>query len=428
MTAFHREIQALDERLEQSIHDHRMSEATVQVTDARGQPVAGVQVAVTQTSADFLFGANIFMLGGYPTAAENRRYEEAYCRLFNAATVPFYWKELEPEQGHLRFAADSEPIHRRPPPDSVVAFCEEHDLNMNGHCLVWDFVRHSFPQWLFAAPDKKSLIEKRIREIGERYGERIQRWDILNEATNHFRTPDQPDYPMPEGYEAWAFDCAARHLPPSALKMINETTVNSWEPDKRPDYHRLIRQLQAGGAQIDGIGLQWHLFSHEAQHQVLAGESLDPETMLAALDEYRPYGLPVHVSEITIHAFDNDAPGQQAQAELARDTYRLWFSHPAVHAITWWNFPDGGAVPGEDWLHSGLIDKDLEPKPAYEALDQLINHDWRTDTTVTTDADGIARFRGFHGGYQVVVQGQAAALGVHAGGANRTVLVREAGA
>lgn len=41
----------------------------------------------------------------------------------------------------------------------------------------------------------------------------------------------------------------------------------------------------------------------------------------------------------------------------------------------------------------------MDPKPAYEALDQLINHQWRTNLSAKTDDVGKARFRGFHGKY-----------------------------
>jgi hypothetical protein len=34
-------------------------------------------------------------------------------------------------------------------------------------------------------------------------------------------------------------------------------------------------------------------------------------------------------------------------------------------------------------------------------LDQLINHEWRTNLTLKTDANGKMSFRGFHGTYLV---------------------------
>ena len=51
----------------------------------------------------------------------------------------------------------------------------------------------------------------------------------------------------------------------------------------------------------------------------------------------------------------------------------------------------------------GLTDSDFNPKPAYQALDKLINQDWKTHLETISDADGRVRFCGFHGGYQITV-------------------------
>ncbi|MEI6078571.1 MAG: glycoside hydrolase family 10, partial [Verrucomicrobiota bacterium] len=113
-------------RIDDGIRSNRMNEVVLKFTGADGLPLTNVTVTVEQTRHDFLFGANPFMLGGFPTPEENLKYEQVYTSLFNYTTVPFYWSDLEPEPGKLRFAKDSPPIYRRPPPDTVVEFCQEH--------------------------------------------------------------------------------------------------------------------------------------------------------------------------------------------------------------------------------------------------------------------------------------------------------------
>ncbi len=68
--------------------------------------------------------------------------------------------------------------------------------------------------------------------------------------------------------------------------------------------------------------------------------------------------------------------------------------------ITWWNMVDGGAAPGEPSF-SGLYDTEMNPKPAYDALDRLINHEWKTRLTVKAEAGKPVAFRGFKGRYRV---------------------------
>jgi hypothetical protein len=139
---------------------------------------------------------------------------------------------------------------------------------------------------------------------------------------------------------------------------------------------------------------------------MLAGDSLLPCDLLDALDRYGKFNLPLHVSEITLTAPENSEAGVAAQALVAKNLYRLWFSHAAVEGITWWNLPDGCAAPGEQHVYSGLLFEDLSPKPSYLALHDLIQNEWRTTEEGVTDADGYFSFRGFHGSYRIFTNSQ----------------------
>ena len=61
---------------------------------------------------------------------------------------------------------------------------------------------------------------------------------------------------------------------------------------------------------------------------------------------------------------------------------------------------DDCGITGEPTT-SGLFTRDMEPKPSFFALDKLINHEWKTRTTVKADEDGKVVFRGFKGRYRV---------------------------
>ena len=69
-------------------------------------------------------------------------------------------------------------------------------------------------------------------------------------------------------------------------------------------------------------------------------------------------------------------------------------------AITWWNVVDGCGLKGEPTV-SGLFTRDMQPKPAYYALDNLINHEWKTNLTLKADENGQVKFRGFKGKYKL---------------------------
>ena len=59
---------------------------------------------------------------------------------------------------------------------------------------------------------------------------------------------------------------------------------------------------------------------------------------------------------------------EELQAKYTADFYTMLFSHPAVEAITWWDFQDN------DWraAPAGLVTEEVHRKPAYHALRKLI--------------------------------------------------------
>ena len=68
--------------------------------------------------------------------------------------------------------------------------------------------------------------------------------------------------------------------------------------------------------------------------------------------------------------------GEDAQLRYGDAFYTLLFSHPAVEAITWWDFTDY-CTPGRA-RRAGLLRADMTPKPLYERLMELVWGEWAT--------------------------------------------------
>jgi hypothetical protein len=132
-------------------------------------------------------------------------------------------------------------------------------------------------------------------------------------------------------------------------------------------------------------------------------------------ETYARFGLPLHFTELTVLSGRLKAPddndwhyvhtdwhstpeGEAAQAEYGEALYTLLYSHPAVEAITWWDFSDYHAWQGAP---CGLIRADMSPKPLYERLLQRVHKDWSTDLQATSDPRGHLRARCTFGHYQV---------------------------
>ncbi len=377
-------------KIDQNIDRNRKAEAVCHLNGIK----KGSEVRIEQVSHQFLFGGNTFLFGDLGSPEKNKKYADTFGDLFNAATVAFYWKTLEQVQGQPRYTAGSSYEYRRPATDPVVAYCESKGINMNGHAIIYGMRRWGHPEWM--PNDRKAMepiFESHVRELAERYKGRIQRWDVVNESI------DQANRGlMPDDYTFKTYSWAMKYFPASVQFNINDCDIH-WGPSRR--YVEIVRDLIDRGIRINNVGVQMHIFNPEEARNIANGaDVLTPAKNYAVLDCLNDAGRPIHISEVTVTAPDETPAGWQIQAEITRNLYRLWFSYPTVMGITWWNVVDGGAAKGEPSF-SGIYDKELNPKPVYQVLDQLINHEWKTNLAMKAGPDGIIRFRGFKGKYRV---------------------------
>ena len=354
------------------IERYRKGDAIVRVVDGQGGAVRGAKVVLELVRHDFLFGANIYAFDQFRTEAENEAYKRRFASLFNYATVGFYWKWYEPEPGQPRYAYT----------DKVVAWCAQQSIRMKGHPLLWADAA-GIPAWSQGQPSPEKQ-RARVREIMLRYQGRIDFWEVVNEPSH------LPTLKIDDPYR-WA-----REASPQATLVVNDYYVLA---DGHPPFYQLLEAAQARGVPFDGIGIQAH----------------EPRTLRfpldrvrRTLDKYGALGKSLHVTEFTPTSSGQPILGAEgqggvwdeaAQADYATKFYRVCFAQPKMVAVTWWDLCDSHA-----WLKGGgLLRSDLTPKPAYEALKNLIHREWHTRVEGVTDASGVFRLRGFYGQYQAQV-------------------------
>jgi len=363
--------------------------------DAELNIPSGVTVKIEQLSHSFIFGGNIFLFDQLETTQQNRQYENTFGALFNSATLPFYWKTLEPEQGKPRYTAGSSYIFRRPPVDPILEFCESNKIMTKGHAIIYGMRRWGHPDWM--PSDRKEMefyFEKHIQELALRYKDRIQIWDVVNEPVDQANRGI-----MPDDYTYKSYKWAMKYFPESVIFNINDIDFKSGIPYTRR-YVEIARNMIDRGIRIDNVGAQMHIFNPVEAQKIAEGDNiLTPAKLTDVVDCLNEVGRPVHVSEVTVCAPDSTSIGSAIQAVIAENLYRFWFSCPNITGITWWNVVDGGGAPGEP-SYSGLYDKRMRKKPVYETLDRLINREWKTSLTTTSNAQGVVRFRGFKGHYR----------------------------
>jgi GH35 family endo-1,4-beta-xylanase len=374
------------------IEKHRKADAEVRVVDAAGRPVAGAEVRVRQQRHAFLFGSNIYRWGRLPENLEEP-YRRRFDALLNFATLGFYWWAYERERG--------KPRHDYA--ERVARWCAERGIARKGHPLAWNYAEQG---WL---PDDPATIRRlqmqRIEDCVSRFPGLIDMWDVVNEAThfdrNEFvkRAPKMTRMWKETGRMEFARECfrRARKANPDATLLINDYRTD-------PAYEKVIEGLtdDRGRRLYDVIGIQSH------QH----GGVWSNRKIWNVCDRFARFGVPLHFTETTVvsgkqgwnlprKGWTTTPEGEARQAREVVRFYRVLFSHPAVEAITWWDFSDNGAWQGAP---AGFLRKDMSPKPAYEALMKHIKGEWWTDTSVRTGKDGGAAVRGFLGRYAVTAK------------------------
>ena len=322
---------------EARIEQHRKADATILVTDTAGAPVAGVEVQVEQTRHAFLFGCNIFAWGRVGNEADETAYRQRFAEVFNYATLPFYWWSYEPQRG--------QPEHERT--QQVARWCQQQGILCKGHPLAWNYGE---PSWL---PDEPQAVFDlqltRIDDCVSRFRGVIDRWDVVNEATHFDR--QQCKSQAPKLTAAWAATgqiefvrrCfqQARKASAEAILLINDYRVD-------PAFAQLIEKLVDDGGQplYDVIGIQSH------QH----GGVWSNRTIWETCERFARFGVPLHYTETTILSgkqgwelskrgqdWVTTPEGEVIQAREVERFYTMLYSHPAVAAITWWDFSDRAA-------------------------------------------------------------------------------------
>jgi hypothetical protein len=138
------------------------------------------------------------------------------------------------------------------------------------------------------------------------------------------------------------------------------------------------------------------------------------------MDMYSNFGKPLQITEVTVPAYSWEQEDEKIQAKIIENLYSIWFSHPNVEQIIYWNLVDGYAylcdpslekikasqgdmTLGENYYHGGLLRFDMSPKPAYYKIKELLQEIWHTEEELVTDKDGCVEFRGFYGEYDLVI-------------------------
>jgi len=414
----------------------RKRDIELRLTDRNGKPHAGRTVRLVQTNSDFLWGfcgwglIQAIRTGKLAELGQERIYR-AKADLFNAVNLMHYWVELVCDNAPV-----SEEFQGFPDYDSLdksVNWALSNGLAPKGHPIFWP-VPKAIPPWLakYDNATRLKFLEIRVRTIASRFRGRMKLYDAVNEMIWEpvFADTHKRHWPHLSKISRIADDAErvigwAREEDPGAAYLINDYGVVVGDHEKinikchdgsfisrheqAHRYAELIHELKKRGCAPDAVGIQNFHGSGSCTQDIATIDLLGRDT-----------GLPVHITEFGPGQF----VGAMEKAGAPRDEIieRIWeydeaaltiaFGHPSVDALFFWY--------GQDYL----FDRRGYPGVLYKKLHDLIHHQWRTDVTLRTDADGRVAFRGFCGDYRVRLQprtnrGQERGIGFNLPQANR---------
>jgi len=303
---------------------------------------------------------------------------------FNAATPEndMKWERIHPLPGQYDFAAA----------DKFVEFAQKNNIFMTGHTLLW----HSqAPDWIFEDENGQEVsrevllgrLKDHIDTVVGRYKGRVQSWDVVNEALNEDGTMRQSKWYKIIGEDMIekAFEYAHAADPEAELNY-NDYNLNN--PQKRLGVLRIVKQLQAKGLRIDGVGMQGHysLFHpdfKEVEDSIIAYAETGVKVMFTEVDisvlifpEGAEAGADVNQNFALQEKLNPYSKGLSPEAEAAldkryTDLFEIFLRHEKdISRVTFWG-TDDGMTWRNNWPMVGrsdyplLFDRQSKAKSAY---------------------------------------------------------------
>lgn len=400
----------LMEDAKRQIEKVRKGDFNLSFIDENGQKISAPAVIELQ-SHEFMFGADLF---GLHKISEDDPVKimalKAIDTLFNTVIICDYWGANQSKlDGPLNWES----------PDYGLQVVEDLDKRGRYHALIF-----GFPRWLHNFNDEEEMwqaIEERIKNVADRYGDKIKEVDVINEFINyqywdknpHAQYLDSigfPDFAKPEN-GLRVLKIARKHMPDAKLVVLE---TNIWDMNN-PVFHEIYdyhKYLIEHDAPYDYIGYQAHYYARGGLPFQEGTPDLGPRTFMmdrinGALENISSLGKPMVITEFNPPSRNNknpdpDQPRLSDEEIAAWETnfYTLLFSKPYIDGLSRWFTVDNLGGKGMD---AGVVSDDGELKPNYFALKELIKEKWHTRWE--GNIDGEIMFSGYNGTYKVSVEG-----------------------
>ncbi|MGE5521399.1 MAG: endo-1,4-beta-xylanase [Candidatus Dadabacteria bacterium] len=270
--------------------------------------------------------------------------------------------------------------------DKIVAYGRKHNMQVNGHTLIWHSQLPPFMRTMKDADSVRQYFVNHINTIASRYDGKIYSWDVVNEALNEDGTMRRSIFErnLGDDFVVEAFRLAQKAAPHTLL-YYNDYNIE--QPKKRAGAIALVKKIKAAGVRIDGIGIQGHWRYNnvpllDIEQSINDFDALGIKVMFTELD----LGVLPHPNDVSgadvnqraafnekMNPYVNGLPDSVAlkQANAYNELFALFLKHKdKISRVTFWGVNDGQSWLN-DWPIRGrtnyplLFDRQFAPKPAY---------------------------------------------------------------
>jgi len=291
---------------------------------------------------------------------QSSQYQATLAREFNMVTA----------ENALKFDA-THPVRERytfEGADAIVAFAQQHKMEVRGHTLVW---HNALPSWVsagnFSQEEMKTILREHIHTLVKHYRGKIYCWDVVNEGLDgngSFAETVWSERLGPD-YMDWAFRWA-HEADPKAKLFYNDYAVEEINA-KSDAMYMMVKGMLKRGVPIHGVGFQMHISSEPSS-----------KSLAANIKRFNDLGLEVHITELDVatrYMQGTVVEKLAEQARIYRGVMQVCLVAKNVKAFVMWGFTDAFS-----WLSRYdrkpdfplLFDRGYQPKPAYYALAEAL--------------------------------------------------------
>jgi GH35 family endo-1,4-beta-xylanase len=221
-----------------------------------------------------------------------------------------------------------------------------------------------------------------VTDYATRMRGKVYVWDVVNEAGSNVEVWDNIGWPAFADAFRWA-----RAADPEVKLSYNDYAIVTDDENYTKKAAGRVQYLLDNHAPVDMLGVQAHM-----------NLPLVPMPLvLERLEQWAGYGTDLEITEYDLSCLDDKIHG-----EYMRDMLTAAFSEPRVKSFIMWGFWEGSHWRGAEG--GAMFRRDWSERPAAQAWEDLVLHQWWTRWQGATGADGSARLRAFYGRQEITAQ------------------------